>query len=146
MPAGAPFAMLDNPGAAWPLAGGKKAGYQMRGYRLDAKRRPTFLYSYQRIQIEDQPAAVPGELDPGLRRTLTFHADQPVETLWFRAWAGAKIKPQGGGYLADGKVKLQFTLSGEAKPLLRESGGHSELLVPITFSGKEASIVEDINW
>jgi cytochrome c2 len=146
MPAGAPFAMLDNPGAAWPLAGGKKAGYQMRGYRLDAKRRPTFLYSYQRVQIEDQPVAVPGELDPGLRRTLTFHADQPVETLWFRAWAGAKIKPQGGGYLADGKVKLQFTLSGGAKPLLRQSGGHSEILVPVTFSGKEASIVEDINW
>ena len=90
--------------------------------------------------------AVPGEPDPGLRRTLTLLADQPVETLWFRAWASARIEPQGGGYLADGKVKLQFTLTGGAKPLLRQSGDHSELLVPVTFSGKEASIVEDINW
>jgi len=146
MPAGVPFAMLDNPGAPWPQAGGKKAGYQMRGYRLDAKRRPTFLYSYERVQIEDQPVAVPGELDPGLRRTLKLHADQPVETLWFRAWAGAKIEPQGGGYLADGKVRLQFTLSGGAKPLLRQSGGHSELLAPVAFHDKEASIVEDISW
>jgi len=30
--------------------------------------------------------------------------------------------------------------------LLRQSGGLSELLAPVTFRGKEASIVEDINW
>src|SRR5205823_7314893 len=53
MPAGAPFAVLTDTASKWPPAAGKKAGYQMRGYRLDDKRRPAFLYSFDSMRIED---------------------------------------------------------------------------------------------
>jgi len=146
MPAGAPFAVLGDTTAKWPEAVGKKAGYQMRGYRLDAKRRPTFLYSCANIQIEDYPIAVSGVLDASLRRTLTVQADHAVEKLWFRAWSGAKVEAQSdGSFLADGKVKLSFP-TGATKPIIRQSDGKSELLVPVAFSGNQAKIVEEVIW
>ena len=33
-----------------------------------------------------------------------------------------------------------------AKPVIRNSEGQAELLVPITFAGKEAKLVEEITW
>ena len=147
MPAGVPFAVLANPGAKWPEAVGKRAGYQMHGYRLDAKRRPTFLYSFEEVQIEDYPVAVNGVLDASLRRTLTVHAERSSENLWFRAWSGAKIEAQSdGSFLADGKVKLRFQPTGATKPTIRQSEGKSELLVPIAFDGNQAKIVEEVIW
>ncbi len=147
MPAGSPFAVLSDTTSKWPEAAGKKAGYQMRGYRLDAKRRPAFLYSFQNVHIEDYPVAVSGDLDASFRRTLTLQADHAVENLWFRAWTGSKIEAQSdGSFLAEGKIKLQFQLAGAAKPIIRQLDGKSELLVPVNFNGAQASVVEEIVW
>ncbi|HUR44415.1 MAG TPA: PA14 domain-containing protein, partial [Candidatus Saccharimonadales bacterium] len=68
MPPGMPFAVLDDPAAKWPDTGSRSAGYKMEGYRLDDKRRPAFHYSYQGVEIEDYPIALPGDTDPSLRR------------------------------------------------------------------------------
>jgi len=147
MPPGPAFAMLTDTNAPWPQAIGKKAGYRMRGYRLDEKRRPTFLYSIETIYVEDSFVAVPGELDAGFSRTLTFQCDRPRTDLWFRAAVGSTIEATSDGwYFIDDKIKLKFTLDGNANPLIRKSGGQSELLVPVVFAGKDARIVEDINW
>ncbi|MBU6398685.1 MAG: cytochrome c1 [Verrucomicrobia bacterium] len=149
LPPGAPFAVLESEATPWPEAVGKAAGYQMRGYQLEleGERRPTFRYTFGRIRIQDFPEAVPGELDAALRRTLTFQADPPPDHLWFRAWAGSSVdaKPD-GSYLADGKVKLRFDLAGGPPPRIRREHGRTELLVPVTFSGNAARIVENIVW
>jgi len=58
----------------------------------------------------------------------------PEDNLWFRAWAGSKVEPQGGGvFLADGKVKLRFEVPDGGQPLVRQSGSGAELLVPISI-------------
>ena len=147
MPPGVPFAILSDSATKWPETSGKKPGYRMRGYQLDSKRRPAFLYSFQNIQIEDYPVAVSGELEPSLRRTLTLQAEQPVRDLWFRAWTGTKIEAQrDGSFLADGNIKLQFQLTSALKPTVRQVQGKTELLVPVAFNGTEARIVEEIVW
>jgi len=147
MPAGPSFALLENAEAKWPEVAGKKAGFQLHGYTFDKKRNPAFRYSYQGFNIEDAPVTMPGEVDPYFRRTITVTSDQPTDQLWFRAWSGAKIEEQSGGvFIADGKLRLQFKLPTGSKPLIRQSGGHSELLVPVRFEGKTAQIVEEITW
>ncbi len=147
MPAGAPFAILTGAASKWPEVSGKKAGYQMQGYQLDGQRRPTFLYSFANIGVEDYVVAVSGDLDASLRRALSLQSEHPVENLWFRAWAGTKIEPQrDGSFLADGRIKLHFELAGAAKPAVRQSEGKSELLVPIVFQGKKAALVEELVW
>ena len=145
MPAGAPFAVLDTPDAKWPAEAGKKAGYQMRGYTLDAKQRPAFRYSFQNISVEDAPVAVSGELDAGFRRAITLRADKPVANFYFRAWSGTTVEQKRNGtFLADGKVTFRFT--GAGTPVVRGSGKNVELIVPVAFQKGEAKFVEEINW
>jgi hypothetical protein len=147
MPSGSPFAILSDVGVKWPPSSGKKAGYQMRGYRLDEKRRPIFLYSFEKIRIEDYLVAVGGDLEASFRRNLILQAEQPVEKLFFRAWVGAKIESHAeDSFLADGKISLKFQLDGDVKPIIRQSEGQVELLVPVLFKGNHARLIEDIVW
>ena len=144
MPADAPFAILPEPAAPWP---GPKSGgrFEMRGYRLDALRRPTFLYSFDQIQIEDYIIAVPGELDWVLRRNFVVKSAVPLAGLYFLAWAGASIESKtDGGYLADGKLLLR--ISGDGNPVLRKTNGRSELLIPILFRGGSTQFTLDLIW
>jgi len=147
MPPGPAFSILNDLQAPWPEAVGKKAGYQMRGYRLDSKQRPTFLYSLNDLQIEDYPVAAPGEIDPKLTRMLTFRGGKATDKLWFRAAVGSRIDAKANGeFWVDGKLALKFDLVGAAKPVIRESGGQKELLVPIMFQDREARILEEMIW
>src|SRR5262249_174504 len=123
LPEGEPFAVLESPDSPWPTAAGKKAGYQMRGYRLDQKRRPVFLYYFSSIQAEDCPSPVPGELDPEFHRTITLHAQATVSNLWFRAAVGSTIeRSQTGLYNIDGKLTLRVGSSLRARATIRQRG------------------------
>lgn len=146
MPVGAPFARIENSATTkWPDAAGKAAGYQMRGYQLDEKRRPSFHYDFENIKIEDFPEAVSGELDASIRRTIRLHAGSPVKDLWFRAWAGTSVEEkEDGTFLVDGRIRLKLT--GQGKPIIRREGGRAELIVPIAFAGSDAKLVEEIIW
>jgi len=147
MPAGPPFALLADSGSEWPEIAGKRAHYQMHGYRLDEKRRPAFLYSFGNIQVEDYPVAIPGDLEGSLHRTLTLQSTQPVTNLWFRAWVGSNIQTENdASFLMDGKTKVKIDLAGGARPIIRQSKGRSELLVPVQFELNKATIVEELIW
>ncbi|EDY21458.1 PA14 domain protein [Chthoniobacter flavus Ellin428] len=142
-PPGPPFAILNSESAVWPKDTGQAAGWQFRGYLLDAKRRPTFRYSWNDLSIEDYPVAVSGDPDAGFHRTVTVHAEKPVEHLFFRAAVGKKIKETDGTFAVDETLKLKFPGS---KPIIRDSDNESELLVPLTFQGGEAKFVEEMTW
>ncbi len=142
-PPGPPFAVLDSESAPWPTETGKAAGYQFHGYHLDAKRRPAFRYSFNGVQIEDFPIATAGEPDASFKRTITLHADKPPERLYFRAAVADKIDEKDGAFHVGEMLRLKFP---GAKPVIRNSEGKAELLVPVTFVGKDAKLVEEIEW
>jgi cytochrome c len=144
-PPGPPFALLSSETSPWPPAVGREGGYQFRGYRLDDKRRPAFLYRFEDIDIEDYPVAVPGEVDAGFRRTLTLRStNAPSGSMYFRAAVGAKIEDQGADtFVIDGRVKLRFPGS---TPHVRKDNGKSELLVPVAFANGQAVITQEISW
>ena len=125
---GAPFAVLENPDAAWPDKKPKEIGYQFRGYRFDEKRRPVFLYSLGDARIEDYfvPAADGEKLV--FRRTLTIACDTGATNLWFRAAAANKIEDAGNGWFTiDGEWRLRVDAA--EKPRLRNG---REIIVPVT--------------
>ncbi|MGB8167085.1 MAG: c-type cytochrome [Chthoniobacteraceae bacterium] len=142
-PAGPAFAILESDSAPWPTETGKVAGYQFHGYHLDAQRRPAFRYSFHDVQIEDYPIAIGADTDASFQRTITLRSDKAADRLYFRAAVAEKITEKDGAFLVGETLRLKFP---GAKPLLRNSDGKTELLVPITFTGKEAKIVEEITW
>ncbi len=145
---GVPFASLAGPDAPWPTGTGHAAGYQFGGYRLDDKQRPTFLYRFADVQVEDYPVGVTlrNQAEAGFHRTLTVRAaDGAAGRIYQRAAVGNSIAAgPDGTFLVDKRVTLK--LAGGGAPILRQQGGKMELLVPVAFTNGEAKLEETLTW
>lgn len=102
--------------------------YQFRGYRLDAKRFPTFRYDYRKLTVTDTftPAEINGVTS--LVRTVKIEGD-PDEHTYFRV---AETGPQ---TVADGWIDVGGSLKlkvGGAETVTRKSGNGNETLVPVS--------------
>jgi mono/diheme cytochrome c family protein len=141
---GAPFALLGNADATWPAGSPRTLGFKFLGYRLTPDDRPTFLYSLDAIRFEDFSNPIASK-DGRLHRQLAITAEKPVEGLHFRAAVGSKIEAlKDGWYRIDGAWRLKIET--EAAPLVRQSGGKTELLVPIRFTDSKAKLVLEYTW
>jgi mono/diheme cytochrome c family protein len=143
LPSGAPFAVLDEPEAAWPARAGRGADWQFKGYTLDDRQRPAFRYLFGDVAVEDFPAAVPGTVDAGFRRAITLRAKQPPANLWFRAATGRLAASPDGAFIVDDTLRLKFP---GATPVIRGKGDKQELLVPVTFKDGQAQLIEEFSW
>lgn len=145
LPAGPPLAVLADNKAAWPTPTAKELGYQFRGYRLGAKRQPTFLYAWNGLAIEDFPRPV-GEQDVySMQRTLTISGVKAVRDVWLRTMRAGQIADLGGGtYKVDNRWTLKIESVG--KPLLRRQDDTWELLVPVSFEGNQAQVELTYDW
>jgi hypothetical protein len=145
LPTDAPFASLGKAEDPWPKQPAKELGYQFRGYKLTTDQRPTFLYDYNGVHVEDTPNAQEGKPSPILQRTFKLTADQAMKPMWYRAAAGSKIEMiEKGLYAIDGKWKTR--IESTAVPIIRQSGSGQELLVPINFKDRKATIVQQYIW
>ncbi|HEY0610882.1 MAG TPA: DUF1080 domain-containing protein, partial [Chitinophaga sp.] len=122
------LAKLATPDAAW-ISDSTGTGYRPKGYVLDEKDRPAFRYIIYGSAVTD----VIKVLDDGhgLRRELTV--ENPAEGLYAKLAEGNNIVAQPDGmYVVDGRsYYLQLDDAGGAKPVVRQSGGHQELIVPV---------------
>lgn len=143
LPAGSAFAMLENPDAAWPSDAAKQLGVRFLGYRTTSDDRPTFLYGFGDVRVEDFPNPVPEEKTVGLRRSIAITAKTAPTKLYYRAATGAKIEfEKDGWFRVDGLYRVKLT--GEAK--VRQSGGKMELIVPVITHDGKATIVQEYRW
>ena len=115
------------------------------GYRLGDGERPTFLYSYKDVRIEDFPNAVEGKGQPAIRRAFTLSTENPAEKLYFRAAVADKIEAAGDGWYRINDWRI-CRIEADAPPEIRRAGGKMELLVPVRFQGKTAKIVQEFVW
>lgn len=139
-----PFAVLESPTTAWPDLSPRDAGYRFRSYELDSASRPHFHYTAPTFAVEDFPKPVIQGKEAGFERRLKITAADFKGHLYFRAGVAGKIELQAdGNYLLDGNVRIRLL---GAQPVLRESGGKQELLVPVNLETGKAEIVQEIQW
>lgn len=143
LPEGVSLAVLADEKAAWPDAPAKEQGFQFRGYRLGEVQRPTFLYSLGELKVEDDFAPVGADDVFVMQRTLIVNGVAPGHA-YFRAAAGEIAAAGDGSYQIDGRWTMRLKCA--AKPILRESGGRKELLVPIATKDGTCQIVQEIDW
>jgi mono/diheme cytochrome c family protein len=151
-PHGPPLAVLDSETTPWPETAGREAGYQFRGYQLDERRRPTFLYNFQSVRIED--AAVGRESaagqPQGLRRTLTFRVTKPetIRDWWFRVGTGETVASLGQGrYRIDNKWTVTLRTQPEGEPaLVRRADKQQELVLPVPFQNGRSRLELEYEW
>jgi mono/diheme cytochrome c family protein len=140
------FARLASANDSWPATAGREAGFRFLGYQLDEKQRPTFRYRLGDVIIEDHPEPFSNDGDkyPGLRRTLKLLGGEG-SGLYYRAAVAQAIDDAGDGtFRIDGVWTVRLKTRG--KPLIRESAGRRELLVPIDFLNGQVTIVQEYLW
>jgi hypothetical protein len=144
---GVPFATLENADASWPTDPAAEQGYRFLGYRFNSSRQPVFRYSKGRIAITD--AIVPRRNEKKLasfERTLTLESPSLVAGMFYRAASASKIENVNGDFILDGHLKLTLGGTAAKDAIVRQSGGKSELLVPVTFVNGRARISQTYEW
>lgn len=149
-PPGIPFHRLKSLDDHWPYKGKtnhpfpQDHGYQFRGYHLDAARRPTLLYHYGDIAVEDFFEDVRDQDGKAyFKRTLRFDAPVEQEPFYFRAAAGKKIVTQSERQFA--VEKLQLRITSDHKAIVRE-GDNGEVLIPLTVPKGRSTLTLEYQW
>jgi cbb3-type cytochrome oxidase cytochrome c subunit len=140
---GAPLAVLEDAQAPWPKEWGHEAGYQFGGYELDAKRRPTFTYSFGKVEVRDFFEVVEGKPNPRFQRTLLFDSKQGLEKVFMRLGVSKKIDLKDGFFTLDNGLRIKV-FAPNATTLTRQAGGNTELLV--FFAGLEGRAALQVTY
>ena len=119
---------LASSDAAWAVDSAASQ-YTPRGYKLDKNDLPTFLYTIYGTQVED--ALKPLDGGEGFRREIML--TNAGSNLYTRLAVGRSIEPVGDGlYVLDDKAYyVRIDDAGGAKPIVRESNGRKELILPV---------------
>jgi len=148
-PAGIPFHRLASLEDNWPYK--RKTdylfpqdhGYKFGGYYLDEKRRPTFMYRYGDVTVEEYfEDQVDSEKRAYFRRTFTFQTDVEQKEFYFRAASADKISQTGKTFQAD---RLKVTVVSDHGGIIRK-GEPQELLIPLELPKGESKLVLEYRW
>ncbi len=140
---GIPFNLLESQTTSWNSKADPKLAPRFRGYRLNAKQQPTFMYEFGDLSFTDEI------LPSGAQQlTRTIHITIPKETpsdtpLYFRALSGAPVTSTGERSFTF--ISEQFSLEVLAPsplPLIR----NQELLIPIPLGQATQTIKLTYTW
>jgi hypothetical protein len=151
MPPGPALAFLDSPDEPWPAVTltDRNTGGRFKGYRLDAQRRPIFMYQLGGVAIEERyiPIVRPG--GAGLTRSFSLEAGQLASgSLYLLLGEGDEIEPNGdGSWTIDGQIRIGLPSGTSTTPIVRTSQGVQQLLLPLGItSSQSVSIDVEIIW
>ncbi len=146
-PPGIPFHHLKSLEDNWPYKGKtsysfpQDQGYQFRGYRLDALKRPTFLYRYGDVAVEDGFEDLLDKKGKAyFKRTLSFEAPAEQSPFYFRAAAGKSVTQE--AERSFGLDSLRLRISSEHKGIVREG----EVLIPLTLPQGRSILTLEYQW
>ena len=149
-PPGIPFHRLKSLDDNWPYKGKtsysfpQDHGYQFRGYHLDALRRPTFLYHFGDIAVQDYFEDVRGKDGQAyFRRTLRFETPASQAPFYFRAAAGKNATAQSKRSFTISPLQLRIT--SDHKGIVRE-GNAGEVLIPLSLPQGRSTLTLEYQW
>jgi cytochrome c2 len=147
LPKGRPVAQLTSINDAWPDGPARGHGFRFRGYELDAAQRPEFRYEAGSVSVTDAfvPQPVADAKFPHLERTVTLTGPKSEVPWYFRAAVAEKLEGTApDAYQIDGVWTLRIT--GGNAPIVRESSGQRELLVPVSLGGEPVGVKLEYVW
>ena len=138
-----PLAVLADSQTPWPTNSSKALGMKFRGYQIDSKKRPTLLYSFHGLDVEDYflPLEQPGKT--GFHRTLTFKGECP-KGITFRL-SGGPVAPVGqNAWRIQDRMTLTLVTGGQS--YARGSRERQDILVPLEPSTNNRTLEVEYVW
>jgi mono/diheme cytochrome c family protein len=112
---------------------------------LGEKQRPTFIYSFHKLSIEDYPRPIGDQDVFVIQRTLRITGQADVPHAYLRLARGESIqKSSENAYRIDNRWTLHVTAT--ANSIIRRSQDEFELLVPIKLQRHIATIDLTYDW
>ncbi len=149
-PVGIPFHRLASMDAPWPYKGKtnyqfpQDHGYQYRGYFLTPQKRPTFMYRYGEVAVEDFfEDALDGKGEALFKRTLSFSAPVAQQSFFFRLASGKQVSSSGAGQWQADRLRLHVPQG--SKALVRD-GDPKDLLLELTLPKGKTILKLEYRW
>lgn len=119
---------LANNTAVW-VTDTAGSGYKPKGYVLDGSDRPAFRYVLYGSLVNDASTVI--DNGQGIHREITIK--EPVTGLYMRLADAGRIEALKNGLYAidDRSYYIRIDDAGDAKPLIRNTAGGQELIIPI---------------
>ena len=137
---------LDDGQSPWVVDDGRPPSHQFKGYYLDQLDRPTFMYRFDGIEVEDYCIDVIADGSKSLLRTITLQTREPRNNVSFRVAAGETIEPQQRGLFLIGN-KLRIKIQGENKGRITKSAdGKDALFIPFDLPAGQSQITLSYRW
>ena len=134
------MAVLTDEKSPWPPRQERASGLQFLGYRLDAKRFPTFRYRMGDLNVEEhyEPAGDYKTANESVTRVLKFTGTPPAG-LFIRAATGG-MRKEGDLWLNGGRISVRV---GGGEGILRNN---NELIVRPAFNNGTAEVRIGLAW
>lgn len=142
-PHGSPFAVLADANAAWPSGSSKSLGMKFKGYQFDLLKRPTLLYQFNAMGIEDFLSPVENRKISGVRRKMTF-TSSPPEGLYARLAVGRLTQLSATSWKLNDAMTI--TIIGAGSPAARGAGDQQELIVHINSHDDKHALEVEYAW
>jgi mono/diheme cytochrome c family protein len=149
-PAGIPFHRLASMDDPWPYKGKtnyqfpQDHGYQYRGYFLSSQKRPTFMYRYGEVAVEDFfEDVLDGKEEAFFKRTLSFSAPVAQQPFFFRLASGKQVSSPGAGQWQADRLRLHVPKGSQA--IVRD-GDPKDLLLKLTLPKGITVIKLEYRW
>ena len=131
LPHGSPLAVLTSAAMPWPSESSKDLGMKFIGYQLDSLKRPTLLYRFGEMSVEDFVSPV----GAGLHRTMKFSA-MPTGGMHLRLATGKLSAAGEHAWRLNDALTIKVTGA-----FVRGEGDTQELLVPLKTMQLEVDYV-----
>ncbi|MGE9267493.1 MAG: hypothetical protein ACQKBY_05305, partial [Verrucomicrobiales bacterium] len=137
---GPAFARLADEKSPWPESWQADLQARFRGYELDDKGRPEFLYEVGGRAVRD--CILPAGESAGMKRVVSIEQGSAMEPLVMRLLSGASsLDPaDGGDFVVAGKLRLSVKHPGAE---LRQRGRELLLWLP---AGEDLRVEIDYQW
>jgi hypothetical protein len=138
---------LDDAKNPWKVDEGRPPRHRFRGYYLDDKQRPTFMYRFDNIDVEDYPVDVSDKASDAarIRRTLTFTSETARGNVLFRAASGQAITTDGDNtFLIDQKLRVRIDKKHKAN--IVDAGAGKQLQIPLEIIDGKLQLVLEYEW
>ncbi|MFK8110988.1 MAG: hypothetical protein AB8B91_02235 [Rubripirellula sp.] len=139
---------LDDAAKPWQVDEGRPPEHHFQGYVLDAQRRPTFAYQFQKVQVEDFTSQFmdEGTQQSHLRRVVQMTAAEDRKGLSFRVASGSVISRESEG-LFKVNERLRVRLPSEVPAEIADAGNGKHLRVPIDLdAGQKFRLMIQYLW
>lgn len=143
LPHGSALAVLPGGATSWPTNSARDLGLRFRGYQLDSQKRPTLLYRFGGLEVEDLLVPVESGGSGGLHRTLRFRGSAPAG-LCLRLAQG-RLEPKDGNAWRLNDLLTLRTGPG-ATPSVVGDGNTRELRVPVRTTDGAGQLEIDYAW